>query len=235
MTISKALTVVGTAVLISGGIYAYVSLRHVQDKQRNSVGLHILPTENQSSDQLFPVPSPLAASSSDTVSDTSSSTQQDLSEKDSYGFFTYINISAYYPDAALYSQSGYTYRIYSRETGGGMPIIKESTSTKEYTGLFIATRKDILSPDKHSFVFAPYTGNKLCVARIDPKQVTCLESSNPKETYVRIGGDFEEAYVQVTWIDNTKFQYAVYAKENPSDRGAPESAQPLRMETYTIK
>jgi hypothetical protein len=139
----------------------------------------------------------------------------------------------------LYKEGDYTYSIYFRETDGHMPIVKESSSTKEYTGL----RDDgIFSPDKHHFAFSvdnpfnktPGVRGELCIAQIDPKVIQCTRPSDPLESYARVGGDYEELNPVGTWVDNYTFKFSVFKKNSVNERGAAENSQPVRTETFTF-
>lgn len=136
---------------------------------------------------------------------------------DEYGFPKKIDLKAfsYSTPELLFKEGDYTYSIYVRETEGNMPIVKESSTTKEYIGLTIGWQ-DIQSLDNHKFIYASGIEEKICMAQIEPKIVQCVSPVKSDETFIYRGGNYDESFVDGKWLDNDTFEYSVFKKDKKS-------------------
>lgn len=156
---------------------------------------------------------------------------------DEYGFPIVLDKRyRYESDSFLYKENDFEYALYTAETEGGAPIVKVSSSTSEYTGLFFNSVFDILSPNKHSFAFVMYEKNaRLCIVQIDPKLIKCVLPTNSNTSLNRVGGNYDEPYAVGKWLDNSTFEYSVFNKDSPEDWGAKDNSPVLRTETISFK
>ncbi len=110
----------------------------------------------------------------------------------------------------LYKEGGYTYLLYVVETAGSMPVVKESSSTQEYTGISLGY-ENILSPNKHSFVSISNSGD-MCIEQIDPHIAKCATPLNDVETFIYGYGMYDQYITDGVWLDNRTFEFKVYKK-----------------------
>lgn len=164
---------------------------------------------------------------------------------DEYGFPKTWDLTqvGYAPDliTVLYKEGNYTYSIYSRETGVSMPIVKESSTTKEYVGLTLRP-VDILSPDKRRFAYirndvttavTEEMRGQLCIAQIDPKLIKCTHPQNG-ETFTVFVGEYDQMSPRGEWIDDVTFRYAVFTYNEQSTVNTTNETKPLRFETISF-
>lgn len=131
----------------------------------------------------------------------------------------------------LYSEDGYTYATYAKPAGGTIwPIIRESSTTKESTGLYSGGD---FSPNNHRYIWASfqdYASGGFCFVQINPVSMTCIVPSNSTETFLTDAGPAEGQFVDGEWIDDTHYKFNVYKKFS----NAYLDSQPIRTAVFTF-
>lgn len=203
--------------------------------------------ESVTKGQYQPIPDGPLANKPLTLAEQAAKNQEEIAKYnasiDAYGFPGEIDLTAYLynPPTVLYEENGFMYEQLNRETEGNMPIVKVSSTTREYVGL-TSNYSYLFSPNKHLFAYIRTLGpgdsrihyGDLCVVQINPKFVQCLAPKNSNETFTRLAGDYEQAVATGVWLNNTTLQYSVYKKTPNRPWGEPEDAQPIRTEIFNF-
>lgn len=139
----------------------------------------------------------------------------------------------------LYKDGEFSYYIYPRETEGLSPIARESTISKEFTGLSTGWHY-AFTPDKHWMVFADYrSDNKegLCTVRISPPITKCIGLVSPDETFVRSEGDMGEPLIKIKWLNESTFEINVYKRATKEQvvSGVYELTEVIRTQKINLK
>lgn len=155
------------------------------------------------------------------------------------------------PPKFLYSEGDYFYYIYIlRETEGWVPIVRESTSTKESSGRsgeYTGVMFDIyykFSPNKHRLAFVDIPDRlsgakeRLCVAQIYPKIIRCVGPDSSDETFINDFGDFGQPAMDGRWINDFIFEADVYKtimqSNTPGEIGYKNPTEIIRTQRVTI-